>query len=62
MVVLTALIDCGACGVTYDGRWEDNSASVQDMAEPPEAEQACPGCGNVQLEVFPGWCWNTEAG
>src|SRR5215472_16843731 len=42
---LTALVDCDGCGTTYEGRWQDESMSVQDMAEPPEAEQTCPACG-----------------
>lgn len=61
MLELTALVDCARCGTTYDGRWTDDSMSVQDMAEPPEALQQCP-CGYRQSEVYPGWCWNSEAG
>jgi hypothetical protein len=64
MVVLTALVDCENpdCGETYEGRWEDDSMSVQDMAEPPAAEQECPLCGHKQFEVYPAWCFNSEAG
>lgn len=62
MLRLTALIDCAACGATFEGCWLDDSMSVQDMAEPPEAEQECPNCGHRQLETFPGWMFNTEAG
>ena len=64
MLELTALVDCGNpdCGATYDGRWTDDSMSVQDMAEPPEAEQECINCGHRQVEVYPKWCWNREAG
>jgi Zn finger protein HypA/HybF involved in hydrogenase expression len=62
MLILRALVDCAKCGETYEGTWTDDSLSVQDMAEPPEEEQECPACGNVQLEVFPGWCFNSEAG
>jgi len=36
--------------------------SVQDMAEPPVAEQECPSCGHEQVETFPGWCFRSEAG
>lgn len=62
MVILRALIDCEKCGETYEGAWTDDSASVQDMAEPPEAEQQCSSCGHEQLETYPGWCFNSEAG
>lgn len=62
MLELTALVDCAKCDATYDGRWTDDSLSVQDMAEPPEAVQECPGCGHEQLETYPGWCWQSEAG
>jgi hypothetical protein len=62
MLELTALVDCAKCDTTYDGRWTDDSLSVQDMAEPPEAVQECPGCGHEQLETYPGWCWQSEAG
>jgi hypothetical protein len=59
---LTALVDCGSCDETYEGVWLDESMSVQDMAEPPEAGQVCPCCGHKQLEVYPAWCWRGEAG
>ena len=36
--------------------------TVQDMAEPPEADQECTNCGHRQVEVYPKWCWNSEAG
>lgn len=62
MLELHALVDCEFCFETYDGRWTDDSMSVQDMAEPPEAEQECPSCGNKQAEVYPGWCFRSEAG
>jgi hypothetical protein len=35
---------------------------VQDMAEPPVAEQECPACGHKQAETYPGWCFRSEAG
>ena len=62
MLILNALIDCEECGETFEGTWTDDSMSVQDMAEPPQAEQTCPLCGNVQTEVYPAWCWTSEAG
>lgn len=63
-LVLNALVECPnpLCGETYEGAWTDESASVQDMAEPPEAVQTCPVCGCKQLEVYPGWCFRSEAG
>ena len=62
MLDLTALVDCASCGTTYEGRWLDDSMSVQDMAEPPEAVQECPSCGHRQQEVYPGWMFRSEAG
>lgn len=64
MLELTALVDCGnpACGETYEGRWLDDSMSVQDMAEPPVAVQECPLCGHTQEETYPAWCFRSEAG
>lgn len=64
MLDLRALVDCANpdCGETYEGHWADDSMSVQDMAEPPEAEQVCPLCGHKQEETYPAWCWNSEAG
>lgn len=62
MLELSALVDCANCWETYPGRWVDDSLSVQDMAEPPEAEQECPACGHRQLETYPGWCFRSEAG
>jgi len=61
---LTALVDCvnPDCGETYEGRWLDDSMSVQDMAEPPVAEQECPSCGHKQEETYPAWCFRSEAG
>ena len=61
MLELSALVDCESCDATYEGHWSDDSMSVQDMAEPPEAEQTCP-CGHQQVEVYPGWCFQSEAG
>lgn len=64
MLILTALVDCAnpECGAVYEGTWTDDSMSVQDMAEPPEAEQTCPTCEHKQVETFPGWCFRSEAG
>ena len=62
MLELHALVDCENCEGAYDGRWTDDSMSVQDMAEPPCAEQECPSCGHQQLEIYPKWCFQSEAG
>lgn len=62
MVILHANVECDSCGEIYEGTWTDDSLSVQDMAEPPEQPQACMSCGHEQLEVYPGWCFNSEAG
>lgn len=61
-LVLHANIDCEKCELTYEGTWHDDSHTVQDMAEPPVAEQECPGCGHRQQETYPGWMYRSEAG
>jgi uncharacterized protein (DUF983 family) len=61
-VVLTANVDCEACGEVYSGRWEDDSDTVEDMAEQPVAVQKCPACGHEQQEEYPGWGFRSEAG
>lgn len=62
MLVLRALLDCPVCGITFKGVWEDDSLSVQDMAEAPVADQTC-DCGYVMKdEEYPGWMFRSEAG
>ena len=65
-LVLTALVDCDGpdgCNETFDWTWEDDSISIEDMAEPPVADVTCPECGAVQTNVaWPGWCFRSEAG
>lgn len=61
-LVLHGLVDCAGCGETFPGRWVEASDTVQDMDEPPRQDQACPGCGHVQAETWPGWTFRSEAG
>lgn len=62
MLVLNGNVDCPACGCVYDGTWTDSSLSLEDMAEPPVAVQACPQCGTQTVETWPGWVFRSEAG
>jgi hypothetical protein len=62
MIVLRSLLDCPSCEATFEGIWEDDSLSLQDMAEAPVADQTCV-CGHVMKdEEFPGWMFRSEAG
>jgi hypothetical protein len=61
-VILTALVECGNCELTYEGSWEDDSDTTQDMDEAPVAWQECPECKTEQQETYPGWINRTEAG
>lgn len=54
MYVLTALVDCPSCEVTFEGQWVDSSMDIEQMDGPPVAEQACT-CGEVFEETYPGW-------
>jgi hypothetical protein len=60
MAVLAATVDCPECGTAFEGRWLV-TGDVEDMVEPPEAEQECPG-GHRFSEEFPGWSHYVEAG
>jgi len=51
----------GGCDTTYVGNWHDDSITVQDMRERPEAVQRCPNCGHLQLMEYPGWGHYGEA-
>ncbi len=59
---LTAVVECDSCGELYEGSWEDDSDTVQDMAENPVAIQACPHCAHEQEEEYPGFGFRSEAG
>jgi hypothetical protein len=62
MLVLRANLDC-ECGEVFEGEWTDTSLSLEDMAEPPVADQQCPACGLIMAdEPWPGWMWRSEAG
>ncbi len=61
-VTVTALVDCEACGATYEASWFDVADTAQDMDGAPTREMACPNCGHVQTETYPGWVNRTEAG
>jgi catabolite regulation protein CreA len=65
-LVLSVLVDCDGpdgCGETFNWTWEDDSISLEDMAEPPVADVTCPECGAVLTNVaYPGWMFRSEAG
>lgn len=61
-IVLTAIIDCPSCEAPVDGIWTDDSISIEDMTEPPVAEQKCGACGANFTEEYPGWMFRSEAG
>lgn len=55
--------DCEQCGTTYIEHWEDDSLSLEDMAEPPVTDSTCPSCGHVHKKLeWPGWMFRSEAG
>jgi hypothetical protein len=62
LTVLTAFVDCPACGTTYEGVWQDDSITDQDRDQAPVARQACPACLAGQDVEYPGWSWRSEAG
>jgi len=61
-LVLRAILDCSDCDESFEGVWHDSSLSIQDMAEPPVADQKCPNGHVMKDEVYPGWCFRSEAG
>jgi hypothetical protein len=61
-LIFNAVVECTVCGELYDGEWTDDSDTVEDLTEPPVADQRCPGCGNRQEEEYPGWSSYGSAG
>lgn len=58
----TELVDCPACGLTFDGDFTDGSMSVEDIVDPPQGRHQCPGCGHGWVSEMTGWNFFTEAG
>jgi hypothetical protein len=54
-VDLTAFIDCPSCSNPYEGQWHIDVIDIEQLDAAPEAEQACPACGEVSVETYPGW-------
>lgn len=61
-LVFTELVDCPACGLTFDADFFDPSDAVEDIVDPPTGDQLCPGCGHRWVAVLSGWNFYTEAG
>lgn len=62
-LILTAIVDCEGCEVPFQATWYDDSMSLEDMAEAPEADITCPECGHVHPAMaWPGWTFRSEAG
>lgn len=64
---LPARVDCendpSLCGQTFEAVWEDDSMTIEDMAEAPVADIKCPNCGHVHKDFeWPGWTFRSEAG
>jgi hypothetical protein len=66
VMFLTAVVDCDGpdgCGGMFEAIWEEESMTLEDMAEPPVADQTCTECGKVHKDLaWPGWCFRSEAG
>jgi len=63
MLRLPARVDCEKCGEVYEETWDDDSDTIEDMAEPPVKDSRCPGCGHVHEDMeWPGWMFRSEAG
>lgn len=57
------IIDCEECDEPFEGYWQDDSITEEDMTDLPVADQRCPGCGHINREVeWPGWFFKSEAG
>jgi hypothetical protein len=61
MSILTALVECPACDVTFEGSWRDDSMDEEQRDEAPVGEQECPA-GHKFVAEFPGWSFYGEAG
>jgi hypothetical protein len=61
-VILVAQVDCEVCGETYQGNWDVEADTIEDVDEAPTESQECPNCGEFQVETYPGWVNRTEAG
>lgn len=57
----STLLDCPGCGETFEGHWTDPSLTIEDMTDPPVAEQECAACGHKFTEEYPGWMFRSEA-
>jgi hypothetical protein len=62
MELAGAWLECGTCGAEYEGAWSADVADLQQLEEPPQADQVCPA-GHVNKDVtYPRWSFFTEAG
>lgn len=62
MLTLQTLLDCPACDLTFDAAFNVPTADTLDeLADPPDAEQVCPACGHEWVAEYPGWAHVNEA-
>lgn len=62
-IQLSATVACDECFLEFEGFWLDEDAdTIEDITDPPTADQTCPGCTHVQSETYSGWMFHTEAG
>lgn len=56
------LVDCPSCDVVFDGVFDDDSLTVEDMVDPPTGTHTCPQCGHRWTSEATGWSFFSEAG
>jgi hypothetical protein len=56
----SAQIECEVCAVEFEGQWTADAIDVEQLAEPPEADQRCPA-GHVFSAEYPGWINYSDA-
>lgn len=56
-----AIVAC-SCGTSFEGSWVVELMDLQQLEEPPCADQECPACHYVmQTMPYPGWTFFGEA-
>lgn len=44
-LVFAGVVECEGCGREFEAVWTDPSVDVEQLVDPPSAEQTCPFCG-----------------